>query len=162
MKLDGPDGQPRDIKARVVSQDPEETSLRQILNFGHTSGHALETLAGLALLHGEAVAAGMRLDSRLGEAIGVTEAGTASRLDAVLEACRVPNVVDGTVTAGRLLEAAAADKKNREGRIRWVLLRRIGEVATDQSGAFSFAVDEADALEHLEVALRMTAEDADS
>jgi 3-dehydroquinate synthase len=150
------------IKAQVVSQDPEESGLRQILNFGHTSGHALETLAGLALLHGEAVAAGMRLDSRLGEAIGVTDPGTADRLDAALDACRVPNVIDGTVTAGRLLQAAAADKKNREGKLRWVFLRRIGEVATDESGAYSFAVDEAEALEYMEAALRTAAEDADS
>lgn len=150
------------IKAQVVSEDPEESGIRQILNFGHTSGHALEKLAGLALLHGEAVAAGMRLDSRLGEAIGVTDPGTTYRLDAVLDACRVPNVIDETVTARRLLQAAAADKKNREGKIRWVLLRRIGEAATDESGAFSFAVDEAEVLEHLEAALRAAAEDADS
>jgi len=150
------------IKARVVSEDPEEAGLRQVLNFGHTTGHALETLAGLGLLHGEAVAAGMRLDARLGEAVGVTEAGTAERIDAALDACGVPDVIDETVTARRLLEAAAADKKNRAGRIRWVLLRRIGEVATDEAGDYSYAIDEAEAERHLEAALLAAAEGADS
>jgi 3-dehydroquinate synthase len=150
------------VKSDVVSCDPQETGLRQILNFGHTAGHALEALAGLSLLHGEAVAAGMRLEARLGEAIGVTEQGTADRLDTALEACGIPNVLDGSVTAGPLLAAAASDKKNRAGRSRWVLLRRIGEVATDESGAYSFAIDDAEALEHLDAALRTAAESADS
>ena len=150
------------IKSAVVSCDPHETGLRQILNFGHTAGHALEALAGLSLLHGEAVAAGMRLEARLGEAIGVTEQGTADRLDEALEACEIPNLLDGSVSAGPLLAAAASDKKNRAGCARWVLLRRIGEVAMDESGAYSFAIDDAEALGHLDAALRTVAEGADS
>lgn len=150
------------IKAAIVSADPSEESLRQILNFGHTAGHALETLAGLALLHGEAVAAGMRLETRLGEAIGVTVAGTSTRMDAVLDACDVPNLLDGSVRADRLLEAAATDKKNRGGLPHWVLLRKIGEVAMDDAGAYSRAIDDDLALEHLEAALRTAADDADS
>ncbi|MFQ5529037.1 MAG: 3-dehydroquinate synthase [Gemmatimonadota bacterium] len=150
------------IKAAVVSSDPTEQGLRQILNFGHTAGHALEALAGLALLHGEAVAAGMRIEARLGEAIGVTEPGTAMRLDTTLDACGVPNLLDGSVSAGRLLEAAESDKKNRAGSPRWVLMRRIGEVATDDGGSHSFAIDGGVALEHLTVALRTAAEHADS
>lgn len=150
------------IKSSVVSRDPQETGLRQILNFGHTAGHALEALAGLSLLHGEAVAAGMRLEARLGEAIGVTEQGTANRLELALQACGIPDVLDGSVSAGALLAAAASDKKNRAGRRRWVLLRRIGEVATDESGAYSFAIDEPVALAHLDAALRTASESADS
>ncbi len=150
------------IKAAVVSADPAEEGLRQILNFGHTAGHALEALAGLALLHGEAVAAGMRLEARIGEAIGVTEAGTSIRLDEALEACGVPNLLDGSVRADRLLEAAATDKKNRGGLPHWVLLRRIGEVATDDAGSYSTAIEDDRVLEHLEAALRTAADDADS
>jgi len=150
------------IKAAVVSADPSEEGVRQILNFGHTAGHALETLAGLALLHGEAVAAGMRLETRLGEAMGVTEPGTSTRLDAALDACGVPNLLDGSVRADRLLEAAATDKKNRAGRPHWVFLRRVGEVATDDAGSHSTAIDDDLALQHLEVALRTAGEDADS
>ena len=150
------------IKSIVVSRDPEEADLRQILNFGHTAGHALEALAGLSLLHGEAVAAGMRLEARIGEALGVTQPGTAIRLDAVLAACGVPNVLDGSIGAGALLEAATSDKKNRAGCSHWVLLRRIGEVATDDAGAHSFALDDGQVLEHLDTALRTASKGADS
>jgi len=150
------------IKADVVSSDPTETGLRQILNFGHTAGHALEALAGLGLLHGEAVAAGMRLEARLGEAIGITEPGTSARLDAALDACGVPNLLDGSIEAGQLLEAAIADKKNRAGSPRWVLLRRIGDVATDDAGLHTFALEADPVLRHLADALRTAAESADS
>lgn len=150
------------IKAEVVAADPEEAGLRQVLNFGHTAGHALEDLAGLALLHGEAVAAGMRLESRLGEALGITEAGTTDRLESVLSACGIPDVIDGASTAGALLEAAASDKKNRGGRHRWVLLRRIGEVARTADGEWSHDAEPATVERHLTAALRRAAEVRDS
>lgn len=133
-------------KAEVVGADPEEAGLRQILNFGHTAGHAVELLSGYSLLHGEAVAAGMRLESRLGEALGVTEAGSAERLARLLDACGLPDVLAGSTPAGTfeaavtpraLLEAAGADKKARGGGVRWVLLERIGAVAPDADGAWS-------------------------
>jgi 3-dehydroquinate synthase len=150
------------IKSAIVSVDPREAGLRQILNFGHTAGHALESLAGLSLLHGFAVAAGMRVEARIGEAIGVTQPGTARRLDLALDACGVPNLLDGSVGATALLEAAASDKKNRSGRPRWVFLLRIGEVAIDDAGSYSFALDDRQLLEHLDAALRTASKDADS
>jgi len=150
------------LKSAIVSQDPQEAGLRQVLNFGHTAGHALESLAGLSLLHGEAVAAGMRLESRIGESLGVTEPGTALRLDAALDACGVPNLLDESIGGGALLEAAASDKKNRGGHPRWVFLRRIGEVAMDDAGAHSFAIDGSQELELLDAALRTASKDADS
>jgi 3-dehydroquinate synthase len=75
------------IKADVVSEDEFDTGRRQILNFGHTFGHALEVRGGFSkYTHGEAVAVGMRIAARYGEAAGITEAGTAARLDALLDA----------------------------------------------------------------------------
>ena len=158
------------IKAEVVEADPEETGRRQVLNFGHTAGHALEALAGLSLPHGEAVAAGMRIEVRLGERAGVTEPGTAERLAAALDACGLPNVVvaeaterfGGPVTAERLLEAAAADKKIRRGAIRWVLLRRIGAVARAAGGSWSHALAPEELPARLATALRAAANVRDS
>jgi len=150
------------IKSAVVSADPLEAGLRQLLNFGHTAGHALEAIAGLSILHGEAVAAGMRLEARIGEAIGVTQPGTASRLDAALAACGVPDLLSGSVDAVALLNAAGSDKKNRAGRPRWVFLQQIGEVATDDVGAYSFAIDDRHLRQHLAEALRMASKGADS
>lgn len=159
------------IKAEVVAADPEEAGRREVLNFGHTAGHALETLAGLELPHGEAVAAGMRVEAWLGEGVGVTEPGTAARLAAVLDACGLPDVLrapgaserfGGALTADRLLAATAADKKARLGAVRWVLLRRIGEVARAAAGgwAHGFAAEELPG--RLAAALRAAADVRDS
>ncbi|HSM07589.1 MAG TPA: 3-dehydroquinate synthase [Gemmatimonadota bacterium] len=151
------------IKAKVVAADPEEAGRREVLNFGHTAGHALEALAGLALPHGEAVAAGMRIEARLGEGAGVTEQGTVARLAAVLDACGLPDAVhapgasarfSGPLTADRLLAAAAADKKARRGAVRWVLLRRIGEVARTSDGGWAHRLGGEELSARLAAALR--------
>lgn len=120
-----------EIKARVVSEDERESGLRQILNFGHTYGHALEAASGYGVGHGTAIAAGMVLEALLGERAGVTEVGTARRLEGVLRAFglgALPRVPGGTAeVVGRL----ARDKKARAGAVRFVLLERIGSVARD-------------------------------
>ncbi|HZD06515.1 MAG TPA: 3-dehydroquinate synthase, partial [Longimicrobiales bacterium] len=114
-----------ELKADVVSGDEREGGLRQILNFGHTLGHALEAATGYRLPHGSSVSVGMVLEARLGEALGVTEAGTASRLGAALSALELPTEVPDGTAAALLLEFTRADKKRRAGRPRWVLLRRL-------------------------------------
>lgn len=162
------------LKAGVVVADPRESAERQVLNFGHTAGHALETLAGFELLHGEAVAAGMRLEARMGEAVGMTEEGTAARLDAVLAACDVPDVLSSSssvvvrdrfedgLTGARIVEAAASDKKARRGRVRWVFPARIGEAAREAGGDWSHAFSESEAAVLLDRALRAIADVRDS
>ncbi len=117
------------IKAGVVSEDEHEAGLRQILNFGHTYGHALEAACSYRIGHGTAVAAGMVLEARLGERAGVTEAGTARRLEEVLRTYglgKVPPLPEGP---GSVLERLTWDKKRRAGAVRFVLLERIGAVA---------------------------------
>lgn len=126
-----------EIKAGVVAEDPGEAGRRKVLNFGHTVGHALEALSGWDLLHGEAVAEGMRVEARLGEAMGVTEPGTAGRLSAVLERCGHGPRSGASPEAARVLEAMATDKKAREGRVEVVLLKRIGRVARAADGSFA-------------------------
>lgn len=126
-----------DHKARVVGTDPAEAGVRAILNFGHTVGHALESLAGFGILHGEAVAAGMRAEARLGEALGVTEPGTAARLESALARCELAHPVERERTAEEVWKAAAHDKKGRRGRPRCVLLSRIGEVARGSDGSWT-------------------------
>lgn len=159
------------LKAQVVATDPEEAGLRQILNFGHTVGHALEALSGYAILHGEAVATGMRIESRLGETLGVTERGTAARLADVLERCglseariveQAASASTGWFDAERLLTAASADKKVRGGKVRWVLLERIGAVAPDSRGAWTHGLDEDAALAALRAAFPAEADVRDS
>ncbi len=118
-----------EIKSWVVSKDEREGSLRQVLNFGHTLGHALEAASDYELPHGSAVALGMILEARLGEALKITEAGTAEVLVQALEAVELP--VDPSTAMedpDRILAHLSRDKKVRGGRPRFVLLDRIGEV----------------------------------
>ncbi len=152
-------------KAAVVEEDPEERGRREVLNFGHTVGHALEALGGYGVLHGEAVASGMRIESRVGELLGVTQEGTTARLGTLLDACGLDRPLDEEIDAERVLEAAQADKKARASELRFVLLRRIGEVAlpaaAGDAAAVSHRIPADRALELLEAALRSERRDAD-
>ncbi|MGD2045659.1 MAG: 3-dehydroquinate synthase [Gemmatimonadota bacterium] len=116
-----------ELKADVVSQDEFEGGYRQILNFGHTLGHALEAASHYAIGHGTAVAIGMLMETRLGERLGITEAGTYGRLQEALEELLGPLhevELDPEAAVGYL----RTDKKVRGGRPRVVLLKRLGEV----------------------------------
>jgi 3-dehydroquinate synthase len=119
-----------ELKAAVVSEDELEGGYRQILNFGHTLGHAIEAASAYALGHGSAVALGMLLEAELGERLGVTEEGTRSRLASVLE--RLVDLGDLGIDPESALPYLKTDKKVRAGRPRVVLLRRIGEVDSGQ------------------------------
>jgi 3-dehydroquinate synthase len=111
------------FKAEIVGGDERESGRRKILNFGHTFGHAIEVKYGFVkYTHGEAVAAGMRIAAALGERIGVTERGTASRVDAALSA---HGLLVEEPTEG-LLDYIRGDKKSRMGGIDLVLLKRVG------------------------------------
>ena len=127
------------LKASVVSRDErEETGLRAVLNFGHTIGHAIEAVAGyegtFQFHHGEAVAAGMVAESRLAHRLGWIGPEVVERLAGLLERFGLPTTAPGLDPA-RLLEAMGLDKKNRDGRLRFVLPRSIGQVElTDAAG----------------------------
>lgn len=119
-----------EVKARVVEADERETSgRREVLNFGHTVAHALETATGYRLPHGEAVAVGMVAESEIGVRLGVTDPGGARRLRALLERTgslvRLPTVDPDEVT-----DRMALDKKTRGGRLRLALMERIGAART--------------------------------
>ena len=113
------------LKVGVVEADPEEGGVRALLNFGHTVGHALEAAAGYRdLLHGEAVAWGMRFALRLAVPRGLA-AADAARLDRVLAAV-VPAALPAAEPAV-LLGLLGRDKKAREGGLGWVLPAAVGE-----------------------------------
>lgn len=141
-------------KIDVVGADPTETDRRAILNFGHTIGHALELLGGYAILHGEAVASGMRVEARLGEQIGVTETGTARRLEGLLESCELDRPWEEERSPAQVWRALVRDKKARGGRVRCVLLSRLGEVATSPDGRHTFEISPESGEECVAAALR--------
>src|SRR5690242_21375717 len=73
------------IKSDVVKRDHREGGVRKTLNFGHTIGHAIEFRSSYQMLHGEAVAVGMVIESRVAEQLGVAEPGTSDRVRAAVE-----------------------------------------------------------------------------
>lgn len=129
------------VKSQVVSRDEREGGLREILNFGHTLGHALEAASEYEVTHGEAVAVGMVLEARLGERVGCTRPGTAAELKALLEAVELPTAPPPGLDLSRARAFLSSDKKVRKGRPRFVLLSELGAV-DDTGGRWARPVDD--------------------
>jgi 3-dehydroquinate synthase len=115
-------------KARVVSEDEREAGVREILNFGHTFAHALESVTRYrTYLHGEAVGWGMLAAARLAVEKGMLSSVEEERI-AKMIASVGPLPAWPAVPPARLIAAMHADKKTRAGRLRFVLPERIGTV----------------------------------
>lgn len=116
-----------DWKRRTVEADERDAGRRMLLNFGHTLAHALEKCASPPLTHGQAVAAGMACMARAGEAAGMTRAGTAARIAALLAAFGLPAGPPAGFDPETAMDYIGRDKKIMDGKLNLVLLRRIGE-----------------------------------
>ncbi|HEX5368454.1 MAG TPA: 3-dehydroquinate synthase [Dehalococcoidia bacterium] len=116
------------IKGAVVSEDERETGgVRELLNYGHTLGHAFEAAGGYeALLHGEAVAAGMIAAGEIGRRVGVTPPELVDRQRALIERAGLPVRPPKGIDRVRIRAALALDKKIVAGGQRWVLLEDVG------------------------------------
>ena len=112
-----------EVKGGIVSQDPRESGLRELLNFGHTMGHAYEAASGYRVTHGEAVAIGMVYATALAEKLELTAPTLRPELENLLDRAALPK-------RARLPKAVWSyilrDKKARAGKLRWILPRRIG------------------------------------
>jgi 3-dehydroquinate synthase len=119
------------MKAEVVALDEKETGLRMILNFGHTVGHAIESITGFrAVLHGEAIAWGMLVALKISSMrkwLKPEEAKRAERLILSFDPPALP-----PLDPEALLKAGAKDKKNRAGVRRFVLLKGIGKAVVTE------------------------------
>lgn len=121
------------LKGDVVEQDEKESGLREILNYGHTFGHALETLGGYSVLsHGEAVAIGMRMAARTAVLLGRIGPEAEARQEALLRKFGLGTVPVELkeITAAHLLMTMRLDKKSRSGKLRLVLPSRVGHCET--------------------------------
>ncbi len=118
------------IKAQVVSRDERESGLREILNFGHTFAHALETVTNYRRYqHGEAVAWGMMAAALLGHEAGLTPPDDASRIISLVRCVgRLPPWP--RVSSKTLIAAMRSDKKIRAGKLRFVLAPHVGKART--------------------------------
>ena len=122
------------IKASVVSKDERETrGLRETLNFGHTLGHAIETLTEYRTYkHGEAVAIGMCAAGAMAVRLKLWSIGEAKRMMELIALSGLPNELKGRLPSGELLQIMGRDKKVLSGAIRYVLPRRIGKVTVEK------------------------------
>lgn len=115
-----------ECKKILVEEDTIDKGRRMILNFGHTFGHALEKLENFSgLSHGLAVGVGMVMAAEVGESFGVTEAGTAERIRAVLESYEMPTETEFEFS--KVVEATALDKKSSGKQLSLILLKQIGD-----------------------------------
>ena len=116
------------VKATVVSSDFKEGKLREILNFGHTFGHAIEKNCQYALRHGEAVSIGLHFAALLSEATLGFDPNETAHLKRLLEKFHLPTMLDPHEhNWSDLLALMSGDKKSRDGQIRFVGLRAPGE-----------------------------------
>ena len=117
-------------KAKVVSNDFKESELREILNYGHTFGHAIERVSDYGIRHGEAVSIGMIFVAELAHAEGLIDEALVLRHREVLSSLGLPTSLSNIAGASNwasLYAAMALDKKARGNSIRFVVLKEIGE-----------------------------------
>lgn len=112
------------MKRDVVEEDEFDTGKRQLLNLGHTFGHAIEQKSHFQMTHGHAVAIGMHLIAKAAEAKGIAEKGTAAAIAKALEQNQLPKETEFSPT--EVAEGTLRDKKRRGGTIRFVFPKKIG------------------------------------
>jgi 3-dehydroquinate synthase len=116
------------LKAIVVSEDETEGGYRAILNFGHTIGHAIESLTEYKqFLHGEAVAIGMAAAARISWRLGMCQEGDYQRIRALIQRYGLPIEIPSDIRGEPLALAMRTDKKGRGGVIKFVGIESIGK-----------------------------------
>jgi len=115
------------IKARVVEKDERDLGLRNILNYGHTIGHALESVSDFKFKHGQAVALGMIAAAKISNKMGLLGEEEVTRLKNLIGKAGLPTKMPD-VKVTEVMQAMRYDKKVQKAKIRFVLLKKIGEV----------------------------------
>ena len=121
-------------KAEIVTDDEKETANeggRALLNLGHTFAHAIENVAGYgSYLHGEAVAIGLNLAAQLSEELNQITHHDVERVQKLLKRFNLPIQLRESLPVSKLMNTMKIDKKNRKGRLRFVILRTLGHAIT--------------------------------
>ncbi len=118
------------VKYQVVMKDEKEKSLREILNLGHTVGRAIETVSEYRLLHGEALAIGMAAQVMLGCKLGFLTEDERDRVISLQEKIGLPVRIPDYIDREALIKKLYTDKKVRDGKLRFVFQKGIGDVMT--------------------------------
>ena len=116
-------------KAEVVSQDEKEAGLRAILNYGHTIGHAVESLTNYQqFVHGEAVAIGMVAAGQIATSMELWTEEEANRQDRLIAKTNLPTKIPTDLDINAIIETLQSDKKVKAGKVRFILPTQIGKV----------------------------------
>jgi len=118
------------IKADIVAADELEAGERALLNFGHTFGHAIETIMGYGKwLHGEAVAAGMVIASQFSQSMGWLDNAAVNRITTLISRAKLPVTGPANLSVQQYLDLMSVDKKVKDGKINLILLKKLGNAA---------------------------------
>ena len=135
------------IKYHVVMKDERESGLREVLNLGHTVGRAIETVSEYRLLHGEALAIGMAAEVLLSARLGYMSDEVAERVIALYDRVGLPTRIPEYIDREALIKKLYTDKKVRDGKLRFVLQKGIGDVVEFAPGVFAKPIEESLARE---------------
>lgn len=130
------------VKYNVVMKDERESGLREILNLGHTVGRAIETLSEYRLLHGEALAIGMTAQVRLGRNLGFISSENMNRVVELYRRAGLPVEIPEYIDRKALVKKLYTDKKVRDGKLRFVFQKEIGDVMCFGENAYGLEIPE--------------------
>ncbi len=130
------------IKYNVVMKDERESGLREVLNLGHTVGRAIETVSDYQLLHGEAVSIGLIAQAKLAVKYGYMNEVEEQRVVALLKRANLPTSIPDYIDREQLVKKLYTDKKVKNGQLRFVLQKGIGNVVQFGENNFAMPIDE--------------------
>lgn len=135
------------VKYQVVMKDERESGLREILNLGHTVGRAIETVSDYRLLHGEAVSIGLVAEANLALKLGYITEEERDAVEALLQKAELPTAIPDYIDREALVKKLYTDKKVRDGRLRFVIQKGIGDIVEFEPGVFATPIEESVARE---------------
>lgn len=130
------------IKYKVVMQDERESGLREVLNLGHTVGRAIETVSDYELLHGEALAIGMVAMAHLSRELGFMTEEEVGRVIGLYKKAGLPISIPDYIDREELVKKLYTDKKVKNGQLRFVIEKGIGDIATFGENVYAKPIEE--------------------
>ncbi len=130
------------IKYHVVMKDEKESGLREVLNLGHTVGRAIETVSDYRLLHGEALSIGMIAQAKLSQKLGYMTETEVKSLFNILKQAKLPVAIPEYIDKEELVRKLYTDKKVKNGQLRFVIQKGIGEVVQFGDNVYATPVSE--------------------
>lgn len=130
------------VKYQVVMKDERESGLREILNLGHTVGRAIETVSDYQLLHGEALSIGLVAEVKLAKKLGYCTDEDEALLIQILDQAKLPIEIPSYIDREELVKKLYTDKKVRNGELRFVLQKGIGDVMVFDGDQYAKAIPE--------------------